>query len=488
MGVPGRAQLSCGRPTAEVRPLRRIPAGSSGIDGRREQDAPGSAAVSDESWADDWLPPDVAEEGDFDGTPDRPVEEEQAAAREYDSVRHYFQQIGRVPLLKQRQEIEICQGIENEHRQLAATLLAAPAAGRTLADMAAAVQAGRVPHESLFQSPEGRPLPEGELRAALDALARARRTAQKLRRLDAAMADKRIGARRRAELRKEAALLLASLDRTLTTVPLRPDLVERLARQVAAERDGEPVERVRARLAHLDALKGRLIQANLRLVVSIAKRYRHSSLSLLDLIQEGNLGLMKAVDRFQYRRGFKFSTYATWWIRQAITRAIADTGRTIRLPVHLVESLNRISAARRALVAELGRDPTVHELADRVEMPPDKVLLVLRSAAPLADLDAPVGDDAVFGAFLPDSGTLQPDAPVLEEDLREVVARSLDSLSDRERTVLQLRFGIGNGREHTLLEIGRRLGISRERVRQLEKQALAKLRRRHRLRRTPNAA
>jgi RNA polymerase primary sigma factor len=245
---------------------------------------------------------------------------------------------------------------------------------------------------------------------------------------------------------------------------------------------------VQNRLEELRHLKQRLMEANLRLVVSVAKRYQHSSLPLLDLVQEGNLGLIKAVDRFQYRRGFKFSTYATWWIRQGITRAIAETGRTIRLPVHVVESLNQIAAARRALVRDLGRDPTVQELAAHTHMPADKVMRVIRSGAPLASLDAPVSDDAVFGDFVPDAGALSPEAPLLDAAILTRAKHVLESLDDRERQVLELRYGIVNSREHTLQEIGDRFGVSRERVRQIEKQALNRLRRRYARAPVPEAA
>jgi len=230
------------------------------------------------------------------------------------------------------------------------------------------------------------------------------------------------------------------------------------------------------------------MQANLRLVVSIAKRYRYANLPVLDLVQDGNLGLMKAVDRFQYRRGFKFSTYATWWIRQSITRAIADTGRTIRLPVHVVESLNRVAVARAALARELGRDPTVQEICARTRMRAEKVMLVLRSGAPLTSLDAPVTEDAVFGDFLADSGAVSPETPLIQADVLREVKQVLDSLTERERFVLELRYGIVNAREHTLQEISERMGISRERVRQIEQQAMRRARRRYLRMRPPKVA
>jgi RNA polymerase primary sigma factor len=199
---------------------------------------------------------------------------------------------------------------------------------------------------------------------------------------------------------------------------------------------------------------------------------------MLDLIQEGNIGLMKAVDRFQYRRGFKFSTYATWWVRQSMTRAIADYGRTIRLPVHVMESLGQLNRERRALNAALGRDPQPQELADRMKVPVDKVLLLLEAAKLPSSLHAPVGDDdqTELGDLLPDAAAPSPESTVMAGELAEEVERAMADLTEREREVLRLRFGLATSREHTLGEIGRRLMLSRERVRQIEASAMAKIR------------
>jgi RNA polymerase sigma factor (sigma-70 family) len=420
---------------------------------------------------------DVVEEPDFTQLfPEEP--EAEGGAADIDAVRLYFQQIGRVPLLKTRDEVLLCQRIEAAQQRLATALLVVPASARRIAELTAAVRSGAIPVGGLLESPEGRPLGRQEITTALAALSRARRKAAELGRVDEALGARRLTDRRRTDLLRQAERLLASLDRAVAKVPLRPAVIERLADEVAPEQDGEGARRIRTRLGELRELKGLLMQANLRLVVSIAKRYRHSNLSLLDLVQEGNLGLIKAVDHFQYIRGFKFSTYATWWIRQAITRAIADTGREIRLPVHVVESLNRVVAARGSLEAELGRNPTVQELAARTRMPASKIMLVTRAGAPLASLDAPVSEDALLGSLLPDTGAVSPEAPLPERELLRTLRRALASLSDRERLVLELRYGLTNAREHPLQEIASHLGISRERVRQIEKRALEQLRRR----------
>jgi RNA polymerase primary sigma factor len=403
--------------------------------------------------------------------------EQAAVAAHSDGVRLYFDQIGGIPLLRATEERALCARMETARQALAAAVMAVPAGRRRIAALAAAVRAGAAAPDQLFESPEGRVLGSSEITASLATLAGAQRQAAALTRVDTARAAKRLSTSRRVELRQQAEQMFSALARRLTEVPLRPAVVEAFAAETAGGPPSVAVQRVRTRLGDLADLKRQLMEANLRLVVSIAKRYRHASLPLLDLVQEGNLGLMKAVDRFQYRRGFKFSTYATWWIRQAITRAIADTGRTIRLPVHVIETLSQLEAARRTLTRDLGRDPTEQELAAFTRLPAGKVALALRSGTAPASLDARVSESALFGDLLPDADALSPEVPLLAEDTVRRVRCALETLPDRERHVLERRFGIGGRRGETLQEIAGRLGVSRERVRQIEQRALERLRR-----------
>jgi RNA polymerase sigma factor (sigma-70 family) len=387
-----------------------------------------------------------------------------------DATRRYLGEIGKARLLTARDEVEIGRRIETGQAELRRHLMAVPLARRAVMRLAAGVLARTAPLDSLILFPEGDPT-----------RARARAMEATLRRL-------------RSPAQKRRADALAAL-------PLRPSLVNDLVRQLErlaaelARADGAARRTLLGQiglsapvfLARLAVIreqerlvreaKTRMIEANLRLVVSVAKRYAWSDVPLLDRIQDGNIGLIKAVDRFQYRRGFKFSTYATWWIRQAIGRGIADRGRTIRIPVHLNEVLTRLAATRRVLSRSLGHDPTAEELAERLRLPVARVRELLETPGRTVSLQTPIGDDAELGDLLEDMQIAPADADVTRRDTGLQVQRALDTLSEREREVLRLRFGIGNAREHTLEEIGGRFSLTRERIRQIELAALRKLQR-----------
>jgi len=409
------------------------------------------------------------------------------AERVEDPVRIYMREMGAVPLLKREEEIVYAKRIEESRNELRRLTLSSPFAVAEVLRVVERFKSGKASLRNLMEEAE-EDLEEGttaseaseEIISRLERLKRRkpesaykllnevnlsnniiRRIVKRIVRLEHLIEreESKKGPKKqeRAKLRVKRVMKRLEMKRT--------DLKE-MARQVKVHD------------YNMWEAKQRLIEANLRLVVSIAKRYVNLGLKFSDLIQEGNIGLMKAVDKFDYKKGYKFSTYATWWIRQAITRSIADHGRTIRIPVHMIETINRLLQTSRQLLKELGREPYPEEIAERMDIPIQKVRRILRLMKQTLSLETPIGDDeeSSLGDFIEDEKSPSPADAAIEKDLSDQTNAVLETLTPREEKVLRMRFGIGEKQDYTLEEVGKVLGVTRERVRQIEAKAIRRLR------------